>query len=213
MEQQTKKELLNYFRDDSTLEAGIDEAGAGCLAGPLVVSSVIWNPNIDDEFSKMLNDSKKISEKKREMLTEYIEANAIGTSTIFINPDRIDEINIRNARIEGFHMAVKELPLEPELILVDGNMMTEHFDKHKKEIEYETIEGGDAKYKSIAAASILAKTYRDRYMLKLAEEFPQYCWENNKGYGTQKHMDALREFGTTQHHRMSYAPCRENRRC
>lgn len=209
----TKPELLNYFKSDNCLEAGVDEAGAGCLAGPLVVASVIWNPLIDDEYSRMLNDSKKISEKKREILTEYIEANAICTSVVFIEPDRIDELNIRNARIEGFHLAIKQLDVEPELILVDGDIMTDHFNNEKQLIDYETIEGGDAKYKSIAAASILAKTYRDRYMIELDKQFPQYCWESNKGYGTQKHMTALKEHGTTEYHRMSYAPCRENRRC
>jgi ribonuclease HII len=185
---------LNY----STLrfEAGTDEAGRGCLSGPVVAAAVILPADFKNE---MLNDSKQLSEKKRRLLRPIIEKEALSYGISFVYQEEIDEINILNASILAMHKSLDELSLRPEFIIVDGNRF-----KNYQEVPHETIVKGDTKYLSIAAASILAKTYRDDYMEKLHLEFPHYNWAKNKGYPTKEHRQAIREFGSTNHHRLSF---------
>ena len=180
----------------SFLEAGTDEAGRGCLAGPVTASAVIlpFKSNIP-----LLNDSKKLTEKQRYYLRPIIEKNAISFGVAFVYQQKIDEINILNASIRAMHLALKKLKIDPQYIVVDGN----HFSPFKK-IPHKCIIKGDSKYQNIAAASILAKTYRDDYMKKLGCDFPEYKWNNNKGYPTQYHRSAIEEFGVTEHHRKSF---------
>ena len=178
------------------LEAGTDEAGRGCLAGPVTAAAVILPKNFKNDI---LNDSKQLSEKKREILRPIIEleASAFGVAHIF--PVEIDKINILNASILGMHKAIDQLSITPEHIVVDGNKF-----KPYKEIPHQTIIKGDGKYMNIAAASVLAKTYRDAYMAKIHEEFPMYNWKQNKGYPTVEHREAIKKYGTTKYHRMSF---------
>jgi ribonuclease HII len=185
---------LNY----STLrfEAGTDEAGRGCLSGPVVAAAVILPADFKNE---MLNDSKQLSEKKRRLLRPIIEKEALSYGISFVYQEEIDEINILNASILAMHKSLDELSLRPEFIIVDGNRF-----KNYQEVPHQTIVKGDTKYLSIAAASILAKTYRDDYMEKLHLEFPHYNWAKNKGYPTKEHRQAIREFGSTNHHRLSF---------
>jgi ribonuclease HII len=178
------------------LEAGTDEAGRGCLAGPVTAAAVI----LPEKFSNdMLNDSKQLSEKKREILRPIIELEAITFGVAHIYPKEIDVINILNASILGMHKAIDQLSVAPEHIIVDGNKF-----KPYKEIPHQTIIKGDGKYMNIAAASVLAKTYRDAYMEKIHEEFPMYNWKKNKGYPTVEHREAIKKYGTTKYHRMSF---------
>ncbi len=185
---------LNYstFR----FEAGTDEAGRGCLSGPVVAAAVILPADFKNE---MLNDSKQLSEKKRRLLRPIIEKEALSYGISFVYQEEIDEINILNASILAMHKSLDELSLRPEFIIVDGNRF-----KNYRDVPHQTIVKGDAKYLSIAAASILAKTYRDDYMEKLHLEFPHYNWAKNKGYPTKEHRQAIREFGSTNHHRLSF---------
>ncbi|CAM1351206.1 ribonuclease HII [Tenacibaculum halocynthiae] len=185
---------LNY--SGFSLEVGTDEAGRGCLSGPVVAAAVILPPNFNHD---LLNDSKQLSEKKRYELRPYIEKEALAFGVSFIHQDEVDEINVLQASITGMHRSIEQLSVEPEFIIVDGNKF-----KQYKEIPHETIIKGDAKYMSIAAASVLAKTYRDDYMEKIHQEFPQYNWKKNKGYPTKEHRNAIREFGATIHHRKSF---------
>ncbi|WP_299135883.1 ribonuclease HII [uncultured Tenacibaculum sp.] len=185
---------LNY--SGFSLEVGTDEAGRGCLSGPVVAAAVILPPNFNHD---LLNDSKQLSEKKRYELRPYIEKEALAFGVSFIYQDEVDEINVLQASITGMHRSIEQLSIEPEFIIVDGNKF-----KQYKEIPHETIIKGDAKYMSIAAASVLAKTYRDDYMEKIHQEFPQYNWKKNKGYPTKEHRNAIREFGATIHHRKSF---------
>ncbi|WP_027881144.1 ribonuclease HII [Mesoflavibacter zeaxanthinifaciens] len=178
------------------LECGTDEAGRGCLAGPVTAAAVILKP---DFKNSILNDSKQISEKKRDILRPVIENEALCFSFSHIYPDVIDEINILNASILAMHNSIKTLKNTPEFIIVDGNKF-----KPFKEIPHETIIKGDGKFLSIAAASVLAKTYRDEYMNKIHEEFPMYNWKKNKGYPTKEHREAIKEFGVTKYHRKSF---------
>lgn len=178
------------------IEAGCDEAGRGCLAGPVVAAAVILPENFDNE---LLNDSKKLTEKTRELLRPIIEKEAISYAVSFVDPEEIDEINILNASFLAMHRAVGQLTTVPELLLIDGNRFNPY-----KGIKHECIIKGDGKFASIAAASILAKTYRDEYMKKIAEEFPDYDWNNNKGYPTKKHREAIKMHGVTIHHRSSF---------
>jgi len=184
----------NYFKN--TIEAGTDEAGRGCLAGPVVAAAVILP--IDFEHS-LLNDSKQLTEKQREQLRPFIEEKALAFGVSYIFENKIDEINILQASILAMHKAIDKLTVIPEHIIVDGNKF-----KPYKKISHTTIVKGDAKFMSIAAASVLAKTYRDDFMKKLDIEFPQYFWKNNKGYPTKQHRDAIREFGVTKHHRKTF---------
>ncbi|CAA0239158.1 ribonuclease HII [Tenacibaculum maritimum] len=185
---------LNY--SGFSLEAGTDEAGRGCLAGPVVAAAVILPENF---YHNILNDSKQLSEKKRKELRPFIEKEAIAFAVSFIHEKEVDSLNVLQASITGMHRAISDLQISPEFIIVDGNKF-----KPYKEIPHETIVKGDAKYLSIAAASILAKTYRDDYMEQLHEKFPQYNWKQNKGYPTKQHRNAIREFGITQYHRKTF---------
>ncbi|MCH5232291.1 MAG: ribonuclease HII [Muribaculaceae bacterium] len=181
-------------------EAGCDEAGRGCLAGPVACAAVI----LPENFScPDLNDSKQLSEKKRCELRPVIEENAIAWAVVMISPQTIDEINILNASIFGMHEALKRLKVKPQHILVDGNRF-----KPFEDIPHTTVVKGDAKYMSVAAASILAKTHRDELMERLSGEFPGYGWEQNKGYPTKAHREALKEIGLTPWHRVTFEGCR-----
>jgi len=180
----------------NVLEAGTDEAGRGCLSGPVVAAAVI----LPDDFEHpLLNDSKQLSEKQREKLRPIIEEKAIAFGVSYIFEEKIDEINILQASILAMHKSIDKLHITPEHIIVDGNKFRPY-----NEIPYTTIVKGDAKFLSIAAASVLAKTYRDEFMLKLDAEFPQYFWKKNKGYPTKQHRNAIREFGVTNYHRKSF---------
>lgn len=181
---------------EGKVEAGCDEAGRGCLAGSVYAAAVILPDGYQNE---LLNDSKQLTEKKRYQLREIIEHDAIAWAVGVVTPEEIDKINILNASILAMHRALDQLKVRPEAIIVDGNRF-----KKYKDLPHTTIVKGDGKYLSIAAASILAKTYRDDYMNKLAEEYPQYDWLSNKGYPTKKHREAIRQFGITPYHRKSY---------
>ena len=185
---------LNY--SGFTLEAGTDEAGRGCLSGPVVAAAVILPEDFKHE---LLNDSKQISEKKRNELRPFIEENALTFGVSFIHQEEVDELNVLQASITGMHRSIAQLNIQPEFIIVDGNKFRTY-----KEIPHETIVKGDAKFMSIAAASVLAKTYRDEYMEKIHQEFPQYNWKKNKGYPTKEHRNAIREFGITNYHRKTF---------
>lgn len=178
------------------LEAGCDEAGRGCLAGPVVAGAVI----LPDTFeSGLLNDSKKLTKTQRNKLRPIIEEEALAYAVSFVYPEEIDKINILNASFTAMHRAVNALQKKPEFLLIDGNRFNPH-----PEIKHACIIKGDSKFLSIAAASILAKTYRDEYMESIAREFPHYDWGNNKGYPTQKHRDGIRQHGPCKHHRKSF---------
>lgn len=178
------------------IEAGCDEAGRGCLVGSVYAAAVILPP---DYQNPDLNDSKKLTDKKRKALREQIERDAVAWAVGIVTPDEIDKINILNASILAMHRALDQLKVRPEAVIVDGNRF-----KPYQNLPYTTIVKGDGKYLAIAAASILAKTYRDDYMDALAEEYPQYDWKSNKGYPTKKHRAAIKQFGVTPYHRMSY---------
>lgn len=180
----------------TSLEAGTDEAGRGCLAGPVTAAAVILPSYFSNEI---LNDSKQLTEKKRVVLRTLIEEQALSFGVVHISEAKIDEINILNASILGMHQSLDKLTTLPEFIIVDGNRF-----KPYKEIPYQCIVKGDAKYLSIAAASVLAKTYRDDYMLRLHQEYPMYGWDRNKGYPTQEHREAIRKYGTSPYHRKSF---------
>ena len=184
----------HYYKD--MIEAGCDEAGRGCLAGSVYAAAVILPPNYQNAD---LNDSKKLTDKKRKALRKQIERDAVAWAVGVVTPEEIDQINILNASFLAMHRALDQLKVRPEAVIVDGNRF-----KPYQDLPYTTIVKGDGKYLAIAAASILAKTYRDDYMDALAEEYPQYDWKSNKGYPTKKHRAAIKEFGTTPYHRMSY---------
>ena len=187
--------LMNKF-SKFKYEAGIDEAGRGSLAGPVTAAAVILGKDLRN---KDLNDSKKLSPKKRLELKKYIEKNALAYSVAFVNSSHIDKNNILNSTFKAMHMSLKGLDIEPNFILVDGNLFKPYRDsKHKCIIK------GDQKYQNIAAASILAKTYRDEYMSNLHINFPEYDWIKNKGYGTKFHIDMIKKFGRTKYHRKSF---------
>lgn len=189
---------------EGKVEAGCDEAGRGCLAGSVYAAAVILPPDYQNE---LLNDSKQLTEKRRYALRETIERDAVAWAVGIVTPEEIDKINILNASILAMHRALDQLRVRPEAIIVDGNRFKPYrpvVNGSAVNIPYTTIVKGDGKYLSIAAASILAKTYRDDYMNQLAEEYPQYDWRSNKGYPTKKHRDAIREYGITPYHRKSY---------
>ena len=180
----------------SLLEAGIDEAGRGCLAGPVTAAVVILPLGIK---LPQINDSKILTEKKRYNLRSLIEKCAIDFQVAHVFQDEIDKINILNSTIKAMHLAIKKLKETPQYIIVDGNKFYPY-----KEVPYKCIIKGDGKYQNIAAASILAKTYRDDYMRKIEHEFPQYGWNENKGYPTVNHRKAIEKYGVTEHHRNSF---------
>lgn len=187
MEKQFLKELI---------EVGCDEAGRGCLAGPVFAAAVILGNDFENQF---INDSKQLSKIKMIELKSFIEQKALAFSVAYVDPKKIDEINILNASILAMHLALDGLKVIPEHILVDGNRF-----KPYKEISHQCMVKGDARFLNIAAASILAKTYRDEYMENLHLEFPHYNWKKNKGYPTIEHRKGISEFGTTIHHRMTF---------
>ncbi|MFH6963771.1 ribonuclease HII [Flavobacterium plurextorum] len=205
---------LNY--SGFTLETGTDEAGRGCLAGPVTAAAII----LPEDFENIiLNDSKQLSEKTRALLKPIIEEQALCFSVTHLFPDEIDEINILNASMKGMQECILKLSQTPEYIIVDGNRalnaklglkntVGKQFSSAEiellKSIPNKSIVKGDAKFLSIAAASVLAKTYRDEYMDKIHEEFPMYNWKKNKGYPTKEHREAIKEYGTTKYHRMSF---------
>ena len=203
--------LENYYKEGE-LEVGMDESGAGPMMGDLFLAGVILPvecpyPECQDYWD-MLNDSKKLSAKKRELLFDFIPQVAIDYSIVRISPEIIDRDNIWYCRVNGFHQVIDKLALIPTHIIVDGDAFKQYY-KDGEKIPYKCIDKGDTKYKSIAAASILAKVSHDRAIVKLHEEYPQYNWKQNKGYGTQQHMDAIKQYGITKYHRRSYGICKE----
>ena len=187
--------LLPYLNKD-LVEAGCDEAGRGCLAGAVYAAAVILPKDFQND---MLNDSKQLTERQRYALREVIEREAVAWAVGVVLPEEIDKINILNASILAMHRAVDGLKVRPEALIIDGNRF-----KPYQNLPHTTVVKGDGKYLSIAAASILAKTYRDDYMNKLHEEYPCYDWKGNKGYPTKKHREGIRLHGTTPYHRMSF---------
>jgi len=187
--------LKSHFYE-GMVEAGCDEAGRGCLAGSVYAAAVILPPDYRNE---LLNDSKQLTEKRRYELREIIERDAVAWAVGIVTPEEIDKINILNASILAMHRALDQLTVRPEAVIIDGNRF-----KPYRQLPSTTIVKGDGKYLSIAAASILAKTYRDDYMNRLHEEYPQYDWLSNKGYPTKKHREAIRQYGITPYHRRTY---------
>lgn len=188
--------LLQPFFQTELLEAGLDEAGRGCLAGPVFAAAVILPPGF---YHPLLNDSKQLAEEERNELRPIIEQKAIAYSVAFLCNKQIDKINILKASFKSMHKAVKGLAVAPQLLLIDGNRFTPY-----KRVPHQCVIGGDGLYASIAAASILAKTYRDEYMKALHLKYPRYNWKQNKGYGTREHQEALMKWGPCRYHRTSF---------
>jgi ribonuclease HII len=188
--------MLKKFLDKTLIEAGCDEAGRGCLAGPVFAAAVILPKNFRN---KLLNDSKKLNDKQRKELRPVIESAAIAWAVAQVSAEEIDEINILNASFLAMHRAIDKLGLIPESLLIDGNRF-----KKYRDLPHHCIIEGDGKYMSIAAASILAKTYRDDYMDELHELHPEYGWNTNRAYATLFHREAIEKIGTTEHHRKSF---------
>jgi ribonuclease HII len=188
--------MLESHYYQGKVEAGCDEAGRGCLAGSVYAAAVIFP---EDYQNAELNDSKQLTDKRRKQLREIIERDAIAWAVGIVTPDEIDKMNILNASILAMHRALDQLKVRPEAIIVDGNRF-----KPYQNLPHTTIVKGDGKYLSIAAASILAKTYRDDYMDQLAQTYPQYDWLSNKGYPTKKHREAIRKYGITPFHRKTF---------
>ena len=187
--------LLPFFHPN-VIEAGCDEAGRGCLAGSVYAAAVIFPPDYSNEE---INDSKKLSPARRYQLRVQIERDALAWAVGVVTAKEIDEINILKASILAMHRALDRLEMRPQAVIVDGNRFTKYQD-----LPYRTIVKGDGKYLSIAAASILAKTFRDDYMLDLHKEFPEYAWDRNKGYPTRTHREAIKKYGTTPYHRLTF---------
>lgn len=187
--------LKNYYKQ-GRVEAGCDEAGRGCLAGSVYAAAVILPP---DYHNERLNDSKKLTARQRYALRQDIERDAVAWAVGVVTPQEIDQINILNASILAMHRALDQLQVRPEAIIVDGNRF-----KPYRDLPHTTIVKGDGKYLSIAAASILAKTYRDDEMIRLAQEYPDYDWQHNMGYPTRKHREAIRQHGITPYHRRTF---------
>ncbi len=186
---------LKSFYLENQLEAGCDEAGRGCLVGPVVAASVILPADFKHEW---LNDSKQLTEKRRALLRPIIEKEAISWSVAFVDHHKVDEINILNASILAMHQAVDQLPIQPDFLLIDGNRFHPHL------IPHECFVKGDSKFKSIAAASILAKTHRDDFMLQIHEHYPHYEWDKNKGYATKRHRLSIQLFGESPFQRATF---------
>ncbi|MBR4887272.1 MAG: ribonuclease HII [Muribaculaceae bacterium] len=190
--------LLPHLQE-GRIEAGCDEAGRGCLAGPVAAAAVILPADFHND---LLNDSKKLTERQREKLRPIIEREALAWCVVMVSADEIDKINILNASITGMHRAVDGLSIRPEHLLIDGNKFRPY-----PGINHTTVVKGDGKYMSIAAASILAKTHRDEYMMRIAEQHPEYRWDKNKGYPTKDHREAILRHGICDHHRRTFGPC------
>ncbi len=187
--------LRSHYQEKLS-EAGCDEAGRGCYAGPVFAAAVILPP---DFFHPLLNDSKQVTVENRNLLRPYIEANALAWAVARVDHDEIDQINILRASFKAMHLALDQLKLRPRLLLIDGNRFIRY-----RRTPHRCIIQGDSIFASIAAASILAKTWRDEYMRRLHTEFPVYGWENNKGYGTREHRDAIGKYGLCKYHRKSF---------
>ncbi|MBS1664257.1 MAG: ribonuclease HII [Bacteroidetes bacterium] len=187
--------LRSHYQEELR-EAGCDEAGRGCYAGPVFAAAVVLPAGF---FHPLLNDSKQVSVENRNELRTYIEANALAWSVARVDQDEIDRINILKASFKAMHLALDQLKLRPQLLLIDGNRFTKY-----KRVPHRCIVKGDSLFASIAAASILAKTWRDQYMQGLHQEFPYYRWDSNKGYGTKDHRDAIEKFGICKYHRKSF---------
>ncbi len=190
-----KQKLLSFYKENQ-IEAGCDEAGRGCLAGPVFAAAVILPPDFEDH---LLNDSKKLTEKQRYLLRELIEKEALAWAVEAVSNEEIDKVNILNASFLAMNRAVQKLRVKPDHLLIDGNRF-----RPQTKIPYTCMIKGDGRFFSIAAASVLAKTYRDDFMMKIHNEFPVYKWIRNKGYPTRKHRDAIREHGVTSYHRRSF---------
>ncbi|MFY8128368.1 MAG: ribonuclease HII [Chitinophagaceae bacterium] len=188
--------MLTFYLNQDNIEAGCDEAGRGCYAGPVFAAAVILPKNF---YHPLLNDSKQVKEKDRQTLKNYITNNAVSYGIASVSNNEIDEINILKASIKAMHLAISKLSITPNFLLIDGN----RFYPYKK-IPHQCIIKGDGKYASIAAASILAKTARDEYMTKINQEYPNYGWQKNKGYGTLEHRKAIEQFGLSPYHRTSF---------
>ena len=188
--------MLEPYLIKGRIEAGCDEAGRGCLAGPVTAAAVILP---EDFHNELLNDSKQLTERQRELLRPIIEREAIAWAVAFVSPQEIDEINILRASFTAMHRAIDQLTTRPEALLIDGNRFIKYQD-----IPHTCIVKGDGKMMSIAAASVLAQTHRDEYMQRIAQDFPQYAWDKNKGYPTPAHRAAIELHGATPHHRMSF---------
>lgn len=194
--------MLEAYFKTGAIEAGCDEAGRGCLAGPVFAAAVILPQDICERNSALaqaLDDSKKLTERRRNAMRSVIEEEALAWAVVAVDNREIDQLNILRASITAMHRALDQLELRPEHVIVDGNRFYPYGD-----IPHTTIVKGDAKYMSIAAASILAKTHRDEYMMRIHEEYPQYAWDSNKGYPSAAHRAAIREHGTTPYHRMTF---------
>lgn len=195
--------MLSPYLKQETVETGCDEAGRGCLAGPVFAAAVILPPDICDrcpDLARGLNDSKQLSEKQRYALRELIEGNASAWAIGMMDNHEIDKYNILRSSIMSMHRALDKLQIQPQHVIVDGN----RFLSWRGDVPYTTVVKGDGKYMSIAAASILAKTYRDDFMLDIHRQYPAYGWDRNKGYPTKEHRDAIRQYGTTPYHRMTF---------
>jgi ribonuclease HII len=189
--------LLKLFYQTNLVEAGCDEAGRGCLAGPVFAAAVILPEGF---YHEKLNDSKQVTEEDRYELREFIEKNAISYQVASVDHEEIDRINILNASFKAMHLAIEKLSIKAKFLIIDGNRFTKY-----KRVPHQCIIKGDSEYASIAAASILAKTYRDDFMRNLHPDFPQYKWITNKGYATAEHRKAIEEFGLTPYHRRSFS--------
>ena len=194
--------MLENFYQNKFIESGCDEAGRGCYAGPVFAAAVILPKKF---YHPLLNDSKQVKEKDRNELRLFIEKKAVAFAVAKVDNDEIDRINILKASFKAMHLAIEQLKKNPELLIIDGNRFNAY-----QNIPHHCIIKGDGKYASIAAASILAKTYRDAYMLELHQTFPMYGWDKNKGYGTLVHRNAIAEFGITNYHRKSFNIFSEN---
>ena len=192
----TEKKMLLPYMEAGRIEAGCDEAGRGCLAGAVYAAAVILPPDFHNDE---LNDSKQLSERRRYALRPIIEAEAVAWAVGVVTPEEIDRINILKASFLAMHRAIEQLRVRPEHLLIDGNRFTPY-----PGIGHTTVVKGDGKYLSIAAASVLAKTYRDDYMNRLATEYPEYAWDVNKGYPTKAHREAIRQYGITPYHRKTF---------
>ena len=207
--------MLKQYLDESKIELGIDEAGRGCLFGPVCVAAVIWpkqDPQYNGDVPPEIKDSKQVSEKKRYLLKDYIEQNALAYSVQFVSHEEIDQTNILQATMKGMHLCIDDIRKNHTIdtLLIDGNHFKIYTDENLECIDHECVVSGDNTYKSIAAASILAKTYRDNYMYQLVKNRPElesYAIHKNKGYGTKKHMDAVKQYGPVEGHRRSFKPC------
>jgi ribonuclease HII len=188
--------MLLQYMNKGLVEAGCDEAGRGCLAGAVYAAAVVLPPDFSNE---QLNDSKQLTEKQRYALREVIEREALAWAVGVVSAEEIDRINILNASILAMHRAISGLSVRPEYLLIDGNRF-----KKYQDLPHTTVVKGDGKYLSIAAASVLAKTYRDDYMLELHRQYPQYGWDGNKGYPTARHRAAIAQYGPTPYHRMTF---------